>query len=96
VHDQIVLHHRRLFYPSVFDSVDCQLNKLYITALCGDTSNDTDGNTFTLTLSITGLPGYVLVVLQYGIFLKVESWFEKYNYISKSYFYKGRYFQEYY
>lgn len=43
IHESIVLSHRLKFYPSVFDSVDCQLAKLYMTSLCADTSEDLDG-----------------------------------------------------
>ena len=43
IHESVVRSHRLKFYPSVFDTVDCQLAKLYMTSLCADTSNDSHG-----------------------------------------------------
>lgn len=49
IHESIVRSHRLKFYPSVFDSVDCQLAKLYMTSLCADTSEDLDGKNKKIT-----------------------------------------------
>ncbi|XP_052797262.1 AP-5 complex subunit beta-1-like isoform X2 [Mya arenaria] len=54
IHESIIRLHRLLFYPSVFNSVDIQLANLYMTALCGDTSNDTEGSETSILLGSLG------------------------------------------
>ena len=44
IHDEILSKHRLEFYPRVFDTLSCQLAKLYMTSLCGNTGEDQDGN----------------------------------------------------
>ena len=43
IHDEILSKHRLEFYPRVFDTLSCQLAKLYMTSLCGNTGEDQDG-----------------------------------------------------
>ncbi|KAL4228017.1 endosomal transport [Mactra antiquata] len=53
-HQSIVYNHRCRFYPSVFDSVDCQLGKLCMTSLLGHTDDDTDGVETSILLGSLG------------------------------------------
>ncbi|XP_053405922.1 AP-5 complex subunit beta-1-like isoform X1 [Mercenaria mercenaria] len=54
IHDSIKQKHRLIFYPSVFDPIDCQLRKLYMTAVCGETSHDIDGVETSILLGSLG------------------------------------------
>ncbi|KAH3834445.1 hypothetical protein DPMN_107771, partial [Dreissena polymorpha] len=52
--ESLICQYRLQFYPSVFDSVDCQLAKLYMTSLCVDTSSDNDGIETSILLGSLG------------------------------------------
>ncbi|XP_060589091.1 AP-5 complex subunit beta-1-like [Ruditapes philippinarum] len=54
IHPSIRQKHRLIFYPTVFDTIDCQLRKLYMTAVCADTRQDLDGVETSILLGSLG------------------------------------------